>query len=125
MGYALAAALTTAGLLVIPVLVALVPGLAFAPSFSLALVGVGVWAAAHGVQDSTIKALVADLVPAHRLAGAYGVFAAVQGAFAIVGGFAAGWLLDRSIPALVAVVALTQVGALVLLTLTLRAVRRG
>lgn len=124
-GYALAAALTTAGLLVVPVLVALVPGLAFAPSFSLALVGVGVWAAAHGVQDSTIKALVADLVPAHRLAGAYGVFAAVQGAFAIVGGFAAGWLLDRSIPALVAVVALTQVGALVLLTLTLRAVRRG
>ena len=45
-----------------------------------------------GVQDSTVKALVADLVPRERRATAYGVFAAMQGAGALVGGIAAGAL---------------------------------
>ncbi|MDO5684169.1 MAG: MFS transporter, partial [Propionibacteriaceae bacterium] len=74
-------------LVVVPVLVALVPILAFQSSWPLALAGVAIWACAHGIQDSTIKALVADLVPAGQLAGAYGIFAAIQGSFAIVGGF--------------------------------------
>ena len=69
------------------------------------LVGVLLWGAAMGVQDSTVKALVADLVPAGTRASAYGVFAAVQGAAAVVGGVAAGALYERSLPALVGVVA--------------------
>lgn len=69
-------------LFVVPVLVALVPGLALAPAVPLVLGGVAVWGLAYGVQDSTIKALVADLVPAPRRATAYGVFAAIQGAAA-------------------------------------------
>ncbi len=107
-------------LLVVPLLVAAVPALAFAPVLGLALAGVAVWAGAYGIQDSTIKALVADLVPAGQLAGAYGIFAAIQGAFAIAGGFWAGFLLDRSIPALVAVVAGTQIVAFALLLWTVR-----
>ena len=47
-------------LLVLPALVALVPALAFAPTFGVALGGVLVWGAATGIQDSTVKALVAD-----------------------------------------------------------------
>ncbi|WP_344080766.1 MFS transporter [Nostocoides veronense] len=70
----------------VPLLVALVPPLALGGSLPLALAGVAVWGAAFGVQDSTIKALVAALVPPGRLASAYGVFAAIQGAMAIVGG---------------------------------------
>lgn len=111
-------------LLVVPVLVALVPGLAFGPGLVIALVGIAVWAMAHGIQDSTIKALVAELVPAKRLAGAYGVFAAIQGGLAVVGGFAAGWLLDRSVPALILLVALSQAVALGLLVRTVRRVTR-
>jgi predicted MFS family arabinose efflux permease len=44
----------------------------------------------------------------------------VQGAFAIVGGLVAGWLYDRSLPALVGVVAVSQLVALVLLARTVR-----
>jgi MFS family permease len=107
-------------LFVVPVLVAIVPAFALGGSVGLVLVGVGVWGFAHGVQDSTIKAAVADLVPAPRRATAYGVFAGIQGAFAIVGGAGAGWLYDRSLPVLVIAVAVSQLVALVLLATTLR-----
>ena len=80
----------------------------------IAIAGVLLWGAAGGVLDSTIKALVADLVPAPRRATAYGVFAAVQGAAAIGGGVMAGALYERSLPILIAAVAATQVIALVL-----------
>lgn len=107
-------------LFVVPVLVALVPALALGGTVAIVLVGVGVWGFAHGVQDSTIKAAVADLVPAHRRATAYGVFAGIQGALAIVGGAGAGWLYDRSLPALVVAVVISQLAALALLATTLR-----
>jgi MFS family permease len=111
-------------LLVLPFLVAAVPPLAFTRSVAAVLVGVLLWGAAMGVQDSTVKALVADLVPAATRASAYGLFAAVQGAAAVVGGVVAGSLYERSLPALVAVVAATQLVALVLLVVTLRHARR-
>lgn len=107
-------------LFVVPVLVALVPALALGGTFALVLVGVAVWGFAHGVQDSTIKAAIADLVPAPRRATAYGVFAGIQGALAIAGGAGAGWLYDRSLPALVVAVIVTQLMALALLASTLR-----
>lgn len=107
-------------LLAVPVLVAAVPALAFGGSLPLVLAGVAAWGAAMGVQDSTIKALVAELVPSSTLATAYGVFAGVQGALAIAGGWLAGYLLDRSVPALVAVIAVSQLAALALMIGTLR-----
>jgi MFS family permease len=107
-------------LLGLPLLVSAVPVLAFAPSPLVAIAGALLWGAAGGVLDSTIKALVADLVPASRLATAYGLFAAVQGAAAIAGGVMAGALYERSLPILIAAVVVTQIIALVLLIATLR-----
>jgi predicted MFS family arabinose efflux permease len=104
----------------LPLLVAAVPVLAFAGSPPIAIAGVLLWGVAAAVLDSSIKALVADLVPASRLATAYGVFAAVQGAAAIGGGVMAGALYELSLPTLIAAVAASQVVALVLLIATLR-----
>jgi MFS family permease len=73
------------------------------------------WGAATGIQDSTVKALVADLVPGSRLATAYGAFAAFQAVAALVGGVLAGWLYDVQVTALVAVIGSAQLVALVLL----------
>lgn len=102
-------------LLVVPVLVAVVPALALGSAVWAVVAGVVAWGFAQGVQDSTIKAVVADLVDAPRRATAYGVFAGIQGLLAIVGGVTAGWLYERSLVALVVVVALTQLVALLLL----------
>ena len=107
-------------LLVLPFLVSAVPLLAFSNRAAVAVTGVLVWGAAVGVQDSTVKALVADLVPKQRRASAYGAFAAVQGGAAVVGGGLAGWLYARSLPTLVGVVAVSQLVALGLLVVTLR-----
>jgi MFS family permease len=107
-------------LLVVPVLVAAVPPLTLSDSTSLVVAGVVVWGLAAGVQDSAVKALVADLVSAPRRATAYGVMAGIQGAFAVVGGVVIGWLYGVSLPALIATVGASQLLALILLWRTVR-----
>ena len=84
----------------------------------MALTGVVLWGAATGVQDSTVKALVADLVAPPNRATAYGAFAAVQGIPRSPEEPSAGALYDYSIPLLVAAVAATQAFALALLVNT-------
>ena len=111
-------------LLSLPPMVALVPLLAFSGQLWVAVLGILVWGAATGVQDSTVKALVADLVPSTRLATAYGVFAAFQGGAAIAGGALAGWLYTGGRTDLVLLVAVCQLISLVLLVMVFRADRR-
>lgn len=77
-----------------------------------------VWGAAIGVQESTLKATVAELVAPARRATAYGIYAAVIGAATLAGATLIGLLYDHSIPALVATVAAIQAAALVLLAVT-------
>ena len=109
----------------VPVLVAAVPPLALSGGLATALVGIAVWGLAFGLQDSTIKAYVADIVEAPRRATAYGVFAGIQGVAAILGGVAAGWLYARSVPALTLGVGLVQAAALTLMVLAVRRARRS
>lgn len=99
----------------VPVL-SVVALLAFTGGAVTAIAGVLVWGAVLGIQESTMRAAVADLVPAARRGTAYGVFAAGFGAATLVGGLLAGALYDRSLTALVvAVVAIQAVAMAVLL----------
>jgi MFS family permease len=107
-------------LFTLPVLIVAVPGLSLANTLVLVLAGVLLWGAVTGVQDSTVKALVADLVPQPRLATAYGVFAAFQGAAALAGGVLAGGLYTEHRTMLITVVALTQGLSAALLVVALR-----
>lgn len=109
-------------LVVLPLLSAAVPALAFTDAVGVAVAGALVWGAAVGVQESTLRATVADLVPVGRRATAYGVFAGIMGAAALLGGALTGVLYEVSVPLLIAVVAGIQAAALVLLRVT-RAVR--
>ncbi|MGW2718712.1 MFS transporter [Streptomyces sp. NPDC001492] len=105
-------------LAVLPVLAAGVPLLAFTDTVALTVAGALLWGAAMGVQESTLRATVADLVPPGRRATAYGLFAAVMGAATLVGGILAGALYARSIPALIIVTVAVQALALTLLAVT-------
>lgn len=107
-------------LMIVPVLVAIVPLCVFADELSLVLAGTVVWGIATGVQDSTVKAYVADLVPAPRRATAYGVFAAVQGLGALAGGALAGALVEHHTGSLTIVISLIQALSLLLLWKTTR-----
>ncbi|MPZ93877.1 MAG: MFS transporter [Propionibacteriales bacterium] len=104
----------------LPALIVAVPALALSDTWSLVLAGVLIWGAVTGVQDSTVKALVADLVPQHRLATAYGVFAAFQGVAALAGGTLAGGLYTDHRTLLIALVAVAQALSAGLLWVALR-----
>jgi MFS family permease len=107
----------------LPALIVAVPALALSDTWPLVLTGALTWGAVTGVQDSTVKALVADLVPQRRLATAYGVFAAFQGIAALAGGTLAGGLYADHRTVLIALVAVAQVLSAGLLVVALR--RRG
>ncbi|WP_354174439.1 MFS transporter [Arthrobacter sp. UYEF36] len=106
-------------LLAIPLLTVAVPVLALAPGIGLALCGVLAWGIAMGIQDSTVKALVADLVPELRQGTAYGVFAAFEGAGALAGGALYGALYDTR-ALLITAVAVLQAVAFAVLIMALR-----
>lgn len=101
-------------LIVVPIITAFVPALALGPTIGLVLVGVALWGAAGGIQDSTIKALIADLVPARGLGAAYGWSAVVQGIGAMAGAWIAGALYGH-LTTLVTIVAILQLLALLAL----------
>jgi MFS family permease len=110
-------------LLVLPALVAVIPVLAFSSGAGPVLAGVFVWGAATGIQDSTVKALVADLVVPAKQGTAYGIFAGFEGGGALAGGALYGALYG-SRPALIAAVAALQAVATVLLLATVIRSRR-
>ncbi|MBO1418685.1 MFS transporter [Streptomyces sp. FH025] len=105
-------------LAVLPLLAAAVPVLAFTDTLAAVVAGALLWGAAMGVQESTLRATVADLVPPGRRATAYGLFAAVVGAATLVGGVLAGALYAYSVPVLITVTIAIQAAALLLLALT-------
>ncbi len=101
-------------LLAVPLLAAAIPPLAFSGSLALAVGGVLLWGAVLGIQESVLRAAVAELIPTARRGTAYGIFAAAIGAAALVGGTLTGALYETSLPLLIAVVAGVQAAALVL-----------
>nr|WP_245545869.1 MFS transporter [Nocardia higoensis] len=107
-------------LLALPILAALVPALAFTETVASAVLGALLWGAAVGVQESTLKAVVADLVAPGRRATAYGLYAAVIGVATAVGGAVTGLLYQLSIPALITTVAVIQLAAIAALSTTIR-----
>ncbi len=107
----------------LPLLTAVVAVLAFTDTVAIAVAGSLVWGAAMGIQESTLRATVADLVPSGRRATAYGLFAGVVGAASLAGGALIGGLYGYSVPVLITVVVAIQALALVFLAAT-RATRR-
>lgn len=104
-------------LIILPILSALIPVFAFTSYVPLVVVGALLWGAATGVQESTLRATVADLVPPRRRATAYGIFAAILGGAALIGGTLAGALYDVNISLLILVTVLIQVTALIVLAM--------
>ena len=99
-------------LVVVPLMAAAIPPLAFSTRLPLAITGVLVWGIVLGLQESVMRASIADLVPTERRGTAYGVFAAMLGVAALAGGALTGALYDVSIPLLIGVVATLQAVAL-------------
>lgn len=87
-------------LIVLPVLAAAIPWLGFSNNTALAVTGVLIWGAAMGIQESTMRAAVAELAPVGRRGSAYGIFTACYGLAWLAGSILIGVLYEQSISAL-------------------------
>lgn len=110
--------LTTLGAL--PVLVALVPWLAFTTSAVTAIAGALLWGAALGVQESTMRAAVADLAPRGRRGTAYGIFTVAYGLAWMGGSALVGVLYETSASAAAVAVTVVEVVALAIFVVVVR-----
>ena len=107
-------------LVVLPVLAAAVPWLAFSTTAVVAWAGAIVWGAALGVQESTMRAAVADLAPQGRRGTAYGTFTASYGVAWLGGSTLVGVLYDVSTTTVALAVTAIEAAALALFVAVVR-----
>jgi MFS family permease len=88
-------------LLAVPLLTLPIPFLAFSHSYSLVLVGMVLWGVVMGIQETIMRAAIADLTPVERRGFAYGIFNTAYGAGWGLGGVVMGLLYEHSISYLI------------------------
>jgi MFS family permease len=101
------------GLLIALPLTAAVPFLSFTTTPSLVWAGAVVWGAALGIHESTLRAAVADLVPAATRGTGYGIFTAIYGIAWLAGSTIIGALYSASLTGLIIFTIATQLVALI------------
>ncbi|MCD6256241.1 MAG: MFS transporter [Deltaproteobacteria bacterium] len=84
-------------LISIPLFTALIPIFSFSCNYSLALTGIIIWGTVMGMQETIMRAAIADLTPTSRRGLAYGIFNTIYGASWFIGGTLMGILYDFSI----------------------------
>lgn len=100
------------GLVVLPVLGAIVPFCSFSTSVPLVWFGAALWGLVMGIHESTMRAAVADLVPRERRGVGYGTFTAVYGLAWLAGAALIGVLYDVSIDSAITFTVVVQAVAL-------------
>lgn len=113
------------GLIALPPLAMVVPILSFSTSAVLFVAGAVAWGAGMGIHDSTMRAAVADFVPAHRRGAGYGTFTAIYGLAWLAGAAIIGLLYEHGTTAAALFVGAVQAVALLQLIPLLRGARSG
>ncbi|MDQ4214080.1 MFS transporter [Microbacterium capsulatum] len=99
-----------------------VAAIAFTQSVALIWIGVAVWGVVNGILDSTVKAVVTELVPSASRAIAFGWLAFVRGAGLLVAGAVLGFAYDRGAIVVIATALVANALGLIGLVLVLRTV---
>ncbi len=107
-------------LLALPLLTIPIPFLGFSGSYTLAVCGVVLWGAVMGIQETIMRAAIADLTPLARRGLAYGIFNTAYGAAWFAGGLVIGILYERSIGLVIAFAVAMQLISLPLVFLMAR-----
>ena len=84
-------------LLAVPVLTLPIPFLAFSYSYTRVLTSIVLWGVVMGIQETIMRAAIADLTPMKRRGFAYGIFNTAYGASWFLGGALMGLFYDISI----------------------------
>lgn len=111
-------------LFVLPVVSAIVPFFAFGNSLASVIAGVVLWGASLGIQESTMRAAVADMVPGCKRATSYGMFSVFMGVGSFVGAGVTGALYAHGQAAIVVYALILEAAACVLLFLALHGAKK-
>jgi len=84
-------------LISIPLFTILVPILSFSYDYNFALIGIIIWGAVMGMQETIMRAAIADLTPIARRGLAYGIFNTMYGVSWFMGSALMGILYDFSV----------------------------
>lgn len=84
-------------LLAVPLLTLPIPFLVFSYEYRRAVIGMVLWGTVMGMQETIMRAAIADLTPVERRGSAYGLFNAAYGAGLLLGGAVMGLLYELSI----------------------------
>ena len=95
-----------------PVLSIAIPFFAFSSSYSSALFAAVLWGAVMGIQETILRAAVADYTAVSKRGRAYGVFNTIYGASWFAGSLILGWAYEISIPLVIGIMAVMQCIAL-------------
>lgn len=99
-------------LAVVPVIGIAVPFLAFSLSPLCTLAGAALWGASMGIQETVMRAAIADYTHISTRALAYGIFNTIYGAGWFLGSVVLGWAYEISIPVVIGFAAGAQILAL-------------
>jgi MFS family permease len=102
-------------LIALPLLTIPIPFLGFSESYALAVAGMALWGAVMGVQETIMRAAIADLTPIRRRGLAYGIFNTAYGGAWFAGGLVIGILYEHSITSVIAFAVTMQIVALPIL----------
>ena len=84
-------------LLAVPLLTLPIPFLVFSHSYSLVLIGMVLWGVVMGIQETVMRAAIADLTPIERRGFAYGMFNTAYGVGWFLGAALMGLLYELSV----------------------------
>ena len=110
-------------LVAVPVAAA-IAAIAFTSSVALLWIGVAIWGVVNGVLDSTVKAVVSEIVPSTSRAAGFGWLALVRGIGLLVAGAALGIAYEHSPSTAIGLIVGINVVALAGLVAILRRIER-
>jgi predicted MFS family arabinose efflux permease len=99
-------------LVVVPLVNMPIAFLAFSGGYSSALAGVVLWGLSMGVQETILRAALADFTSLQKRGTAYGVFNTLYGGAWFAGSLILGWLYELNFFVLIAYSVLCQIAAL-------------
>jgi MFS family permease len=112
-------------LMALPLLTLPIPFLVFSRAYPSALLGVILWGAVMGVQETVMRAAVAETIPAARRGTAYGIFNTGYGLAWFLGSAAMGMLYEVNIAYVIILAVLLELLSLPLIFLVRREVMAG
>lgn len=110
-------------LLIIPVLSAIVPVLAFSFNWIAVTIGIVLWGLVMAIHETIMRAAIADLTSLKKRGTGYGIFNTAYGLCMFIGASVMGWLYEINIFYIIAFATVTEIIALVLFIHLMRTVK--